>query len=199
MNAETENSTEVGSSVGSEFEAPTEAQNRHETGADAGASSNAEERRIIGDAIAHGYQVTRWTVMVIGLLFIASGLWWAGILVIVVTSLDLPRVVTQRYARKRGIRLDVPSIDDVEKRNISGLLLGAVFIPAVCGLIVAEAKLGHPLLPWSWKNRPFEESDLYMVWGFGAAGLAIIIVWFIRWRRASRHRGEEFGSQGGLE
>ncbi|MGC2940834.1 MULTISPECIES: hypothetical protein [unclassified Brevibacterium] len=199
MNAETENRTEGDSSVDSEFDPPTEAENRSAADADAAPSVDADERRIIGDAIARGYQVTRWTAMVIGLLFIASGLWWAGILVIIVTTLDLPRVVTQRYARKRGIRLDVPSIDDVEKRNITGLLLGAVFLPAVCGLIVAEAKLGHPLLPWSWKNRPYDESDLYMLWGFGAAGVVIIIGWFVRRRRASRPNRDEFGSRGGHE
>ncbi|WP_231441864.1 hypothetical protein [Brevibacterium zhoupengii] len=147
----------------------------------------SEERRIIGDAIARGHQVTRWTALIIGLLFIASGLWLAGVLVLVVTVFDLPRIATERYARKRGARLDVPSLDVVEKASLSGLLIPVVFFSAICGLIVVEAKLGHPLLPWSWKNPQYREDDLYMIVPFVVAGLVPTIAWFVRRRKHNRH------------
>ena len=144
MNAETENG--VGPSIVAEAGPELEAQTGAETGSTTRTEpgTGAEERRIIGDAIARGQQVTRWTAMIISLLFIASGLWWACILVLVVTTFDVPRVATQRYARKRGVRLNAPSLNEVEKTSLSGLLIGVVIFPAVCGLIVVEAKLGHP-------------------------------------------------------
>jgi hypothetical protein len=48
------------------------------------------ERQIITDAIARGYTVAQWIACVICLVFIASGLWWAGILVLVGTLFELP-------------------------------------------------------------------------------------------------------------
>lgn len=190
MDAETENG--VGPAAAAE--AGSEGGPELETQAGAGAGSTvrtqlvtiAEERRIIGDAIARGQQVTRWTAMIIGLLFIASGLWWAGILVVVVTTFDLPRVATQRYARKRGVRLNAPSLNEVEKTSLSGLLIAVIFLPAVCGLIVVEAKLGHPLLPWSWKTPQHQADDLYMIMPLAVVGLVITIAWFVRRRRLNR-------------
>lgn len=55
-----------------------------------------EERRIIEAAMARGYTATRWMAFALALLFIASGLWWAGLLVVVLTSFEIPRFVTQR-------------------------------------------------------------------------------------------------------
>lgn len=197
MNAETGNGVgpaapaEAGSEGGPELEA--------QTGAGAGAGSTvrtepvtgAEERRVIGDAIARGHQVTRWTAMIIGLLLIASGLWWAGILVIVVTTFDLPRIATQHYARKRGAKLDVPSVDQAEKTSLSGLLIAVVFFPALCGLIVVETKLGHPLLPWSWKTPQYQEDDLYMIMPFAFLSLILTIDWFVRRRKYNRQHKDD--------
>lgn len=129
--------------------------------------------------------------MIIGLLLIASGLWWAGILVLVVTTFDLPRIATQRYARKRGARLSVPSLDEVEKTSLSGLLIPVVFFPALCVLIVAEAKLGHPLLPWSWKTPQYREDDLYMIVPFAFVTLTLTIAWFVRRRKYNRQHKED--------
>lgn len=157
MNAETENQAEAGPSV--------------------------EERRIIGDAIARGGQVTRWTAAIIGLLFFASGLWWAGILVVVITTFDLPRAATRRYARKRGVELDIPSLDAVEKTSWSGLLLALVLIPAICGAVAAEAKLGHPLLPWSWKNPQYRTDDLYFLMPLAFASVILTTTWIVRRRK----------------
>ncbi|MGR6091851.1 hypothetical protein ACU4IU_14910 [Brevibacterium sp. CSND-B09] len=176
MNSETQNETEAAADINDVVEIDSDAE----------MSSRTEERRIIGDAIARGGQVTRWTAAIIALLLIASGLWWAGMLVMVATTFDLPRRAVQGYARKRGIELDVPSIDETEKTSWSGLLIGVVFFPALCGLIVAEAKLGHPLLPWSWRTPLYDSEDLYMVMPMAFAGLAITVSWFIRRRRAAR-------------
>lgn len=70
----------------------------------------ADERRIIGDAVARGFQAARWAAAVVGLPFIASGLWWAGVLVVVVTTFDLPRAAAHHYLRKRGVQLEIPSV-----------------------------------------------------------------------------------------
>lgn len=129
--------------------------------------------------------------MTIGLLFIASGLWCAGLLVIVVTTFDLPRIATQRYARKRGAQLNVPSLDEVEKTSLSGLLSAVVFFPALCGLMVIEAKLGHPLLPWSWKNPQYREDDLYMIVPLAVGGLVPTIAWFVRRRKHNRRHKDD--------
>lgn len=129
--------------------------------------------------------------MTIGLLFIASGLWCAGLLVIVVTTFDLPRIATQRYARKRGAQLNVPSLDEVEKTSLSGLLSAVVFFPALCGLMVIEAKLGHPLLPWSWKTPQYQEGDLYMMMPFAFLSLILTIDWFVRRRKYNRQHKED--------
>src|SRR5699024_3192683 len=84
------------------------------------------DRRIIADAIARGHTMARWIAVVISLLFIASGLWWAGILVLAVTTFELPRRATQRYLRKRGVDLSIPSAQEVEKTSLSGLAFGVV-------------------------------------------------------------------------
>lgn len=145
-----------------------------------------EERRIIEAAMARGYAATRWMAFALALLFIASGLWWAGLLVVVLTSFEVPRFVTQRYARKRGVELRVPSAQTTEKTSLSGLAIAAVFIPAVCGLVVADATLGHPLLPWSWKSKQWEVSGLYMVIPIAFVALVSTITWFVRRQRAAR-------------
>ncbi|SMY00402.1 hypothetical protein BSP239C_03108 [Brevibacterium sp. 239c] len=129
--------------------------------------------------------------MIIGLLFIASGLWWAGILVVVVTTFDLPRVATQRYARKRGARLTIPSLDEVEKTSLSGLLIPVVFFPAICVLIVVEAKLGHPLLQWSWKTPHYREDDLHMIVPFAFVTLTLTIAWFVRRRKYNQQHKDD--------
>lgn len=199
MNAETENRTEVDTSVGSEFEPPTEVENGLGTEAEASAGIEVDESRIIEDAIARGSTVTRWISMVTGLLLIASGLWWAGILVVVVTTFDLPRLATQQYARKRGVELSVPSAQTVEKTSLTGLLVAAVFLPAVCGLIVAEMALGHPLLPWSWRTPLTEDPDPFIVLPLAIVALVIIISWFVRRQKASRRKNAAQNSQEGPE
>lgn len=129
--------------------------------------------------------------MTIGLLFIASGLWWAGLLVIVVTTFNLPRIATQRYARKRGAPLNISSVNEIEKTSLSGLLFAVVVLPALCGLIVVEAKLGHPLLPWSWKTPQHQEGDLYMMMPFAFLSLVLTIAWFVRRRQYNRQHKED--------
>lgn len=143
------------------------------------------DRRIIADAIARGHTMARWIAVVISLLFIASGLWWAGILVLAVTTFELPRRATQRYLRKRGVDLSIPSAQEVEKTSLSGLAFGVVFIPIVCALLLAENALGHPLLPWSWRAG-FAGSDVYVLMPFVFVGLVVTISWFIRRRRDAR-------------
>ncbi|SDS39432.1 hypothetical protein SAMN04489752_1621 [Brevibacterium siliguriense] len=177
MNSEAQDETEAAARVDNAVEDDVDM---------TGAGVDSEERRTIGDAIARGHQVTMWTAAVIALLLIASGLWWAGILVLIVTTFDLPRHATQRYARKRGIELEVPSVEETEKTSRSGLIFGVVFFPALCGLIVAEAKLGHPLLPWSWRTPLYDSDDLYMITPIAVAGLVVTVTWFIRRRRAAR-------------
>lgn len=195
MDAEMGNEVGPAAEAGSEGDPELHAQAEAGTGAGSTIATEpvtvAEERRIIGDAIARGHQVTRWTALIIGLLFIASGLWLAGILVLVVTVFDLPRIVTQRYARKRGARLDVPSLDVVEKASLSGLLIPVIFFSALCGLIVVEAKLGHPLLPWSWKNPQYREDDLYMIVPLAVGGLVPTIAWFVRRRKHNRRHKDD--------
>ncbi len=106
------------------------------------ADTEDRERRIIADAIARGHTMARWIAVIISLLFIASGLWWAGILVLVVTTFELPRLATQRYARRRGLELSIPSGQEVEKTSLSGLAFGVVFIP-----IVSCARCSSPRTP----------------------------------------------------
>ncbi|WP_426937369.1 hypothetical protein ACQE2J_07135 [Brevibacterium sp. LE-L] len=143
------------------------------------------ERQIITDAIARGYTVAQWIACVICLVFIASGLWWAGILVLVGTLFELPRRATQRYVRKRGVDLSIPPGKEVEKTSLSGLAFGLIFIPLVCGLIIAEGRLGHPLLPWSWRAG-FDGSDIFTLIPFIFLGLVVTISWFVHRRRESR-------------
>jgi hypothetical protein len=162
MNADTENT----------LEAETESETETRTVAD--------ERRVIGEAIARGSTVTRWIAMITGLLFIASGLWWAGTLVVVVTTFDLPRIAAQSYARKRGVQLSVPSATEVEKTSLTGLLISAVFLPGICGLILAEMFLGHPLLPWSWTTPFSEDPNPYVVLPLAVGALAMTIIWVVR-------------------
>lgn len=157
-----------------------------ETEIDNDAEAEVDQRRIIEAAIARGYTATRWIAFALALLFIASGLWWAGLLVVVLTSFEVSRFVTQRYARKLGVELRIPSAHTTEKTSLSGLALAALFIPAVCGLIVAEATLGHPLLPWSWKTKQWEASGLYMVIPIAFVALVSTITWVVRRQRASR-------------
>lgn len=182
-----------------ETEYRTELDNGIDARTDDGAGLNADERRIISDAVARGSTVTRWIAMITGLLFIASGLWWAGILVIVVTTFDLPRVAAQSYARKRGVQLTVPSATEVEKTSLTGLLIGVVFLPAVCGLVLAERALGHPLLPWSWTTPLGDDPDPYIILPLAVCSLGITIAWLVRLRRASRRNRDESDSRGGLE
>lgn len=176
MSSEAENEVEAAAGLDNAVEVDSEVE----------ASSGTDERRIIGEAIAFGSQVSRWTAGVIGLLLIASGLWWAGTLVVVVTAFDLPRTATRHYARKRGVELDIPSVDQIEKTSWSGLFIGIVFFPALCGFVIAEANLGHPLLPWSWRAPLYDLEDLYMITPMAVAGLVITVSWFIRRRRAAR-------------
>ncbi|WP_166972872.1 hypothetical protein [Brevibacterium atlanticum] len=203
MNAETENGTELATSVDTEFEPPIEAENGLAAGADAGACADggagidADERRIVGDAIARGSTVTRWIAMITGVLFIASGLWWAGIIVIVVTTFDLPRVAVQSYARKRGVQLNVPSAAEVERTSLTGLLIGVVFLPVVCGLAGAEMALGHPLLPWSWTTPMGDDPDPYVILPLAVGALAITVIWFVRRLTDSRQTSGAHDSQKG--
>jgi hypothetical protein len=223
MNAETENGTEVSPAVGGESDPPTEAENGlaadadtragadgrasadAEAGADGradadgGAGIAAEERRIIGDAVARGSTVTRWIAMIIGVLFIASGLWWAGILVAVVTTFELPRVAAQSYARKRGVQMNVPSATEVEKTSLTGLLIGVVFLPVVCALVLTEMTLGHPLLPWSWTTPFGEDPDPYVILPLAVCALAITVIWVVRRLTDSRQTRDAIDSQKGSE
>ncbi|QUL79972.1 hypothetical protein [Brevibacterium sp. SMBL_HHYL_HB1] len=143
------------------------------------------QRRIIADAIARGHTVARWVAALISLLFIASGLWWAGILVLAVTTFELPRRATQLYLRKRGVDLSIPSGQEVEKRSLSGLAFGVVFIPVVCALFLAENALGRHLLPWTWRAG-FAGSDDHVLMPFVFVGLVVTISWFVRRRREAR-------------
>jgi hypothetical protein len=65
------------------------------------------------------------------------------------------------------------------------LAFGLVFIPLVCGLIIAEGRLGHPLLPWSWRAG-FDGSDIFTLIPFIFLGLVVTISWFVHRRRESR-------------
>src|SRR5699024_11222980 len=112
----------------------------------------------------------RATAARVTLRLLASGLWWTGILVLAVTTFALPRRATQLYLRKRGVDLSIPSGQEVEKRSLSGLAFGVVFIPVVCALFLAENALGRHLLPWSWRAE-FAGSDVYVVMPFVFGGL----------------------------
>ncbi|WP_423059062.1 hypothetical protein [Brevibacterium linens] len=179
MNSGTENESEAAAGVDSEVEVDGEAE----------ASSRTDERRIIGDAIARGGQVTLWIAAPVGLLLIASGLWWAGLLIIFVTNLDLTRVAARRYLRAHGIKLKIPSAQDAEVTTLSGLLTGVGLIAAICALAIAQYQLGHPILSWSW--RAFTDGiDLVALVPLVGLGLFITIRWLFHWWKSAEANGD---------
>lgn len=179
----------TGSDKEAAAEHPTDAEPAVETEVNAiGTTSETDdatdERRIIGDAVALGFLVGRAMVAVVGLLLIASGLWLAGLLLIFVTNLDLPRAAARRHLRKHRAELEIPSLKEFEATTLSGLLSGAGLIIAVCALAITQALLGHPILNWSW--RAFTDGvDLFILVPLVGFALFIIINWFIRWRKRS--------------
>ncbi|TNM54450.1 hypothetical protein [Brevibacterium sediminis] len=179
----------TGSDKEAAAEHPTDAESSAETEVNATGTTNetddaADERRIIGDAVALGFLVGRAMAAVVGMLLIASGLWFAGLLLIFVTNLDLPRAAAQRHLRKHRAELEIPSLKEFEATTLSGMLSGAGLIIAVCALAITQALLGHPILNWSW--RAFTDGvDLFILVPLVGFALFIIINWFIRWRKRS--------------
>lgn len=173
-------------------ESDTETSAEAEASATGATSEAAGERRIIGDAVAYGFLVGRGTAAAVGLLLIASGLWFAGILVIFVTNLDLPRAATQHHLRKHRSDVEIPSVKEVEATTLSGLLTGAGIIFAVCAMAIAQALLGHPILNWSW--RAFTDGvDLIILVPLLGVALFITISWIVRWRKCKRKLREQDG------
>ncbi|GAA1643315.1 MULTISPECIES: hypothetical protein [Brevibacterium] len=143
--------------------------------------ADERERDVIFRSLAIGFTVFRWTSVAIALLFLASGLWWAT--VVVLASADLPFWVARFHARRRGVNLYRQSgLARREWTTRSTLMMLGVFA-VMLGLIAFQSTVGHPLLPWSWSvGAPTElESSAPPIVG---AAVGLIIGWSLRRKRS---------------
>src|SRR5699024_10195839 len=108
-------------------------------------------------------------------------------------TFELPRRATQLYLRKRGVDLNTPSGQEVEKRSLSGLAFGVLFIPVVCALFLPENALVRHLLLCSWRAG-FAGSDGYVLLPFVFVGRGVTISRFVR-RRGDARADDHAASQ----
>lgn len=138
------------------------------------------EREVILRALGIGYSAGKKMGWAIAFVLLASGLWWAGILVFI--GLSIPGILANRYARRRGVDLFWQSGIARNELSMIGLFGDLAMFTLIVGLIAVHAVLGHPLIPWGWA-APFPGFDETLIWILGGLLVGSCCGWYFRRRR----------------
>lgn len=104
--------------------------------------ADEHQKQAIVRAVAVGFSVYHWVVPFVAFVFLASGLWWAGVLVF--ASAGIPALAVRMYARQLGV--DSLRQTDIERRwaRLTGLVKSLLIVALLYGLAVFQSKTGHP-------------------------------------------------------
>ncbi|MDN5585684.1 MAG: hypothetical protein L0G69_03885 [Brevibacterium sp.] len=162
-------------------------------GIDAMPHADKHEQQVIIRALAIAFPFTRAVSLTIALVLIASGMWWAAILVII--GMGLPELAAKFYANGRGIDLFWQSGRARNETRVIDLILSLAYMAIVTGLVAFQSSTGHPLITWTWRN---DFHDFGFMIGPIVTGLVIgtVIGWFLRRRRYRRIQNGQIASPG---
>lgn len=146
------------------------------------------EQQVIVRALAVGYSVAKIMAWVLAFVFIASGMWWVGILVVL--GMALPGIVANRYARRRGVDLYWQSGLARNELSVAGLFGEIVMFVLLVGLIALPAALGHPLIPSGWATF-IPKFDDTLIWIFGGVIVGSCCSWIGRRRKLKKKLREQ--------
>jgi hypothetical protein len=141
------------------------------------------EQQVIIRALAVGYSAAKMMAWVLAFVFFASGMWWAGLLVLV--GVAVPGIAANRYARRRGVDLFWQSGLARNELSARGLISEFLMFALLVGLIALPAALGHPLIPSGWATF-FPEFDDTLIWIYGGAVVGGFCGWYFRRRKLKR-------------
>lgn len=150
--------------------------------------ADSHEQQVIIRALAVGYSVAKMMAWVLAFVFLASALWWAGILVLV--GLAVPGIVANRYARRRGVDLFWQSGLARKELSVMGLLGEFLIFALLVGLIALPSALGHPLIPPGWATS-FPKFDDTLIWIYGGVIVGGSCDWYFRRRKLKRKLREQ--------
>lgn len=148
------------------------------------------EQQVIVRSLAVGYSVAKMMAWVLAFVFLASGMWWVGILVFF--GMTLPGIVANRYARRRGVDLFWQSGLARNELSLMGLFGEIVMFVLLVGLIALPAALGHPLIPSGWATF-FPKFDDTLIWIFGGLIVGTCCSWIGRRRKLKKKLREQAG------
>lgn len=155
----------------------------HSAGVNALPEADEHQRLAIFRALALGFSVYTWVLPVVAIIFFASGLWWAGLLLII--SAGAPGLAVRMYARQLGVGSLRQTGIELRWARPTGLVVSLLFFALFGGLAVFQSTTGHPLLEWTWR---FNMSNIRFESLIGG-GIGIIIAWLIvRNKLRRRHR-----------
>ncbi|MGC2940835.1 MULTISPECIES: hypothetical protein [unclassified Brevibacterium] len=146
------------------------------------------EQQVIIRALAVGYSVAKMMAWVLAFIFLASGLWWAGI--VVYLAMTIPGIVANHYARRRGVDLFWQSGLARNELSVAGLFGEIIMFTLLVGLIALPAALGHPLIPSGWATV-FPKFDETLIWVFGGLIVGSCFSWICRRRKLKRKLREQ--------
>lgn len=138
------------------------------------------EREVILRALAIGYSIGKKMAWVVALILLASGLWWAGILIFI--ALSIPGIVASRYSRRHGADLFWQSGIARNDLSMKGLASELLIFTLIVGLIAVHAALGHPLISWGWAT-PIPRFDETLIWILGGVLVGAVTGWYFRRRK----------------
>ena len=73
----------------------------HSAGVDTLPEVDEHQKQAVFRAMAVGFSVYTWVLPTVAIIFFASGLWWAGLLLII--SAGMPALAVRMYARQLGV------------------------------------------------------------------------------------------------
>lgn len=152
--------------------------------------ADGHEQQVIIRALAVGYSAAKMMAWVLAFVFLASGMWWVGILVFF--GMALPGIVANRYARRRGVDLFWQSGLARNELSVAGLFGDIVMFALLVGLIALPAALGHPLIPSGWATF-IPTFDDTLIWIYGGAIVGICCGWIGRRRKLKKKLREQAG------
>lgn len=142
--------------------------------------ADEHQRQAIFRAMALGFSVYTWVFPIVATAFLASGLWWAGVLVFI--SAGMPALAVRMHARQLGVgSLRQTGIDRRWARP-TGLVQSLLIIALLGGLAVFQSTTGHPLLEWTWRVNMSNIGFETLIGGC----VGVIIGWLIMRNRQRR-------------
>ncbi|AZT94139.1 hypothetical protein [Brevibacterium aurantiacum] len=154
----------------------------HSAGVDTLPEVDEHQKQAVFRAMAVGFSVYTWVLPTVAIIFFASGLWWAGLLLII--SAGMPALAVRMYARQLGVGSVRQTGLERRWARPTGLVLSLLGFALLGGLAIFQSTTGHPLFEWTWR---IDMSTIRFESLIGG-GIGVFIAWLIvRNKHRRRH------------